>query len=65
MSETDVEALQKAGANARAFGRSEFDNPYYKTDNLPATTREPLEKWAVKAEAWHVGWVMENAIRGQ
>jgi hypothetical protein len=57
------EEIQKSGANARALGLSELDNPYYKQENMPAKTGEPIAEWQVKAEAWTLGWRIEDAIR--
>ena len=59
----DIEAIQKAGANARALGLTEFDNPYYVKTVMPAETGEPIEEWSAKAEAWLTGWKIENAMR--
>ena len=57
------EDIQKSGANARALGCSEFDNPYFKPDAVPGNTGEPLEEWLKKAEAWMLGWKIEDAMR--
>lgn len=57
------EDIQKAGANARACGTGEFDNPYIKPENMPAKTGETMEDWQAKADAWKLGWVMEDSIR--
>ena len=57
------EAIQKAGANARAAGGSVFDNPYGRTAAMPAATGESLAEWQLKYEAWRLGWEMENAMR--
>lgn len=57
------EDIQKAGANARAHGFGEANNPYYQTENLPATTGETAAEWEAKATAWELGWRMEDAIR--
>lgn len=58
----DIE-LQKAGATARAARRCELDNPFYKSENMPAATGESIEAWNAKCEAWDFGWKMEDAIR--
>lgn len=57
------EEIQKFGANARAQGLNELDNPYYKASNMPAATGEPVAEWQEKAEAWTFGWKMEDTIR--
>lgn len=56
-------SIQSAGANARAAGCTEFDNPYYKAENMPAATGERAEEWAEKEIAWRLGWIAEDAIR--
>lgn len=63
MSEPDLLKLQKDGANARAFGLSSLDNPYYQSDVMPGNTGEPIEEWNAKMEAWRTGWEMENLMR--
>lgn len=55
--------IQKAGAVARAGGRSMFDNPYLKLENMPVSTGEPIAEWARRERAWNLGWEMENAMR--
>lgn len=55
--------LEKDGANARALGLSEFDNPAYWAENLPRYTGEPTEVWAAKEAAWRRGWALEDAMR--
>ncbi len=56
--------IQKAGANARAMGRTFLDNPYLASDKLPAATGEDLDLWKEKHDAWHLGWTMEDIMRG-
>lgn len=58
-----IEDLQKAGANARAQGRSVFDNPFLKSENCPAHTGDTIKEWERKERAWNLGWEMENAMR--
>lgn len=58
----DVE-IQKAGATARSFGRSQFDNPYLKTETMPATSGDTIDEWKGKHDAWHLGWSMEDAMQ--
>lgn len=55
--------IQKAGANARALGTCVTDNPYYKTDQMPAVTGQTVEDWNKKVEAWDFGWKMEDMMR--
>lgn len=55
--------IQRAGANARARGESQFSNPYLRSDAMPAVTGEEIEVWVSKARAWDAGWRMEDAIR--
>ena len=58
------ENLQLDGANACAIGlSSKLDNPFYKPENMPAQTGESLEDWQAKAEAWNLGFEMDNSIR--
>lgn len=63
ITQEEHEAVQKQGANARAMGRSQFANPFYKSEAMPRLTREPIEVWNAKQEAWHLGWSIENAMR--
>lgn len=63
MTREQSEVIQKAGATARAMGRSEFDNPYLKADKMPAATGEAMDEWQAKHDAWHFGWTAENAMR--
>jgi hypothetical protein len=63
MTEQESLDLQKQGANARALGRSVFDNPYLKAENLPVKTGETVEEWSAKNAAWELGWRMEDAMR--
>lgn len=58
-----LESVQQAGANARALGLVELDNPYYKSENIPAATGETIEQWSAKHDAWELGWLMEDAMR--
>lgn len=58
------EDIQKQGATARAMGKSFIDNPYLQHEKLPAATGETIEQWQVKHDAWHLGWTVENAMRG-
>lgn len=55
--------LQRLGANARAQGRSQFDNPLLKPDAMPAVTGKSLEEWSAEEAAWSLGWHAENAMR--
>lgn len=57
------EAIQTQGANARAAGRSELDNPYMKSDQMPGKTGEDLLTWSAKIDAWMLGWRAEDAMR--
>jgi hypothetical protein len=59
-----VENIQKDGANARALGRSRFDNPFFKSALMPASTGETIEEWSAKEAAWRLGWTIEDAMRG-
>jgi hypothetical protein len=59
----DNEQIQKAGANARAIGKSKMDNPYYKPENMPAATGEPIREWETKAQLWDASWDIEDAMR--
>lgn len=64
MDQETHEAIQKRGANARAAGLDKLANPYLKADAMPAATGEDLTEWVVKHDAWHLGWTMEDAMRG-
>lgn len=57
------EELQKMGAEARARGNDQMMNPYYRKENMPASTGEPASEYARKVEQWDFGWMMEDAIR--
>ncbi|TAX57099.1 hypothetical protein ELI01_18635 [Rhizobium leguminosarum] len=57
------EEIQKRGANARALGKSVFDNPFLKSEEMPRATGETIEEWQAKHDAWELGWRMENAMR--
>lgn len=59
----EVLSIEKAGAVARASGRYEFDNPYFRSGQMPAATGESLQDWSIKAEAWKRGWTIENAMK--
>ncbi len=63
MTDQEIAAIEKRGANARAIGIAEIANPFYATNYMPAVTGEATEAWAQKAEAWHRGWVLEDAVR--
>jgi hypothetical protein len=60
---TELEEIQKRGANAYCLGISYFDNPYYMRENMPAATGEPIKEWSKKELAWRAGWEMEAAIK--
>ncbi|GAB2182689.1 hypothetical protein DLREEDagrD3_29120 [Denitratisoma sp. agr-D3] len=59
-----IEEIQKAGANARAMGASLLDNPYYKSEAMPAATGESIQDWQAKAKNWEFGWEMEGMAQG-
>lgn len=59
----DADEIQKMGANARALGRSVFDNPFYQAECMPAATGESINVWNGKAEAWNAGWRIEDAMK--
>lgn len=56
--------IEKAGAEARARGETFLANPYLRSAALPAATGEALATWQAKHDAWHRGYMMEDAIRG-
>jgi hypothetical protein len=60
---TEQLAITKAGATARALGKSKMDCPYYKADAVPAATGESIEEWLAKIEAWELGWTAEDMMR--
>jgi hypothetical protein len=57
------EALQQQGAIAKALGRSQIDNPFLKTENMPAATGELIEIWNAKRDAWQMGYTIESMMR--
>ncbi len=65
ITQEECQALQKAGAESRAAGRTELDNPYYRKENMPPATGDTFELWALKEECWRLGWKIENMIRSK
>ena len=65
ISQEECQALQKAGAEARAAGKTEIDCPLYKPKNMPATTGEDVELWSLRQDCWQLGWKIENMIRSK
>ena len=59
----NYKTLQKRGAEARAQGRSIFDNPFYASDMVPAISGDDILEWQNKVEAWNLGWKIEDAVR--
>lgn len=57
------EELQRMGANARAVGKSEFDNPYYRVEMSPLASGMDPREWARREENWRIGWTVENLMR--
>jgi hypothetical protein len=57
------EEIQDAGANARALGSPQLSNPYYRPKNMPAATGEDVRGWEAKAQAWNLGWEIEDTMR--
>lgn len=55
--------IEKDGAEARALGHNFLQNPYLKSDAMPAATGETIERWQRKHDAWHRGWRMEDLVR--
>lgn len=64
LTKDESQRLQKDGATARALGKSEIDNPFYRPENCPAATGEATPEWEAKASAWRVGWLIEHEMRG-
>jgi hypothetical protein len=60
----DLLEIQRRGAEARAHGLSDIDNPFFKSAAMPAATGETEPQWAAKAQAWQAGWLAEDAMRG-
>lgn len=60
---TDLDALRRQGAAARAAGLSFFANPFYRAENMPGNTGEPREAWGAKCDAWELGWQLEDTLR--
>lgn len=63
MTTEENQEIQKAGVNARAAGRSRYDNPYLKTEATPSATGESANVWQDKCVAWMFGWDMEDTMR--
>jgi hypothetical protein len=55
--------IQRFGANAKAQGRSIFDNPYLKKSALPAFSGDTPEQWEAKRAAWEIGYRVEELMR--
>jgi hypothetical protein len=55
-------SIQQAGANAKASGRSIFDNPYLKTAALPAHSGDTPEWWEAKRLNWEIGYRAEELM---
>lgn len=62
MTETDERILTQ-GAEARAAGKSVFDNPFLRPEQMPAATGDSIEDWQRKHDEWDAGWKIEDAIR--
>ncbi len=60
----EIMELQAQGARSRALGAAEFDNPFLKIWALPEATGTPHQRWLDMRDAWHFGWVVEDAFRG-
>lgn len=63
MDQDEIIGIQKIGAIDRAQGKSQFENPYFSSDVMPAATGEAVADWARKADAWHLGWTVESAMQ--
>lgn len=63
LTQEEFHDLQRLGANARAQGRCEMDNPYLKDASLPRQSGDSFELWKEKHDAWHLGYIAENAMR--
>jgi hypothetical protein len=63
MSITDITAIRRQGANARALGVDYFSNPYSASDKVPGFTGEDVSTWASKLGAWWQGWEIEDSLR--
>lgn len=64
LTDEEHQAIQKAGANARALNEfSYLDNPYLQANFMPLVTGESGELWLEKYEAWRIGWLAEDAVR--
>ena len=60
---TELEQIQKDGANSRALGSTLLDNPYYAEKNMPYKTGELQEVRQEKIAAWELGWRAEDLLR--
>jgi len=63
MDPTDRERLIDQGASARAEGRSFLDNPAFRAHAHPRDDDRALSDWQDRVEAWHRGWMDEDAVR--
>lgn len=63
MDPTDRERLIDLGASARAEGRSFLDNPAFRAHAHPRDGDAAVSDWQDRVEAWHRGWMDEDAVR--
>ena len=55
--------IHNDGAVARKMGRSRRENPYYESENLPASeSAAAYRAWQMKAEAWECGWLEQDQL---
>jgi len=52
--------IYAAGLVARTIGQARSDNPYYRSENLPAETAAAYRAWQIKAETWELGWCEQD-----
>lgn len=62
MSDDEHASIQLDGAAARAANQSRFENPFLKSENMPAATGETVEEWTAKWRAWGIGWQAEDLL---
>lgn len=54
-----LEEIQARGAQAARNGWTLLDCPFFRADQMPGHTGEPISDWRKKVEAWEFGWKKE------
>ena len=58
--DASLDELVRMGANARRLGHTAFRNPFLVPVNWPQATGESGKGWQAKADAWLIGWELEE-----